>query len=104
MHVSVVYALPEEQYIEELDVPEVCTVEQMIQMSQVLVKFPELDLAVNKVGIFAKLTKLDAVVVSGERIELYRAVPRKPRDAHASDDKKARIRAKKERKKSEENE
>jgi len=97
MHVSVVYALPEEQYLEELDVPEKCTVEQVIQMSQVLVKFPELDLAVNKVGIFAKLTKLDAEVHEGERIELYRAVPRKPRDAHASDDKKERIRAKKER-------
>ncbi len=97
MHVSVVYALPEEQFLEELDVPEQCTVEQVIQMSQVLVKFPELDLAVNKVGIYAKLTKLDAEVHEGERIELYRAVPRKPRDAHASDDKKARIRAKKER-------
>ena len=97
MHVSIVYALPEEQFLEELDVPEQCTVEQVIQMSQVLVKFPELDLAVNKVGIYAKLTKLDAEVHEGERIELYRAVPRKPRDAHASDDKKARIRAKKER-------
>ena len=51
----------------------------------------------NKVGIFAKLTKLDAEVHEGDRIELYRAVPRKPRDAHASDDKKERIRAKKER-------
>jgi len=97
MHISIVYALPDEQFIEELDVPKACTVEQVIQMSQVLVKFPELDLAVNKVGIFAKLTKLDAEVHEGERIELYRAVPRKPRDAHASDDKKERIRAKKER-------
>ena len=99
MHVSVVYALPDEQFIEELDVPEASTIEQVIQMSQVLVKFPELDLAVNKVGIFAKLTKLDAQVAAGERIEIYRAVPRKPRDAHASDDKKERIRAKKERNK-----
>ncbi|HID37714.1 MAG TPA: RnfH family protein [Ghiorsea sp.] len=99
MHVSVVYALPDEQFIEELDVPEASTIEQVIQMSQVLVKFPELDLAVNKVGVFAKLTKLDAQVAAGERIEIYRAVPRKPRDAHASDDKKERIRAKKERNK-----
>ncbi len=102
MHVSVVYALPDEQFLEELDVPEKCTVEQVIQMSQVLAKFPELDLAVNKVGVFAKLVKLDSEVHEGERVELYRAVPRKPRDAHASDDKKARIRAKKERKKAEE--
>ncbi len=99
MHVSVVYALPDEQFIEELDVPEASTIEQVIQMSQVLVKFPELDLAVNKVGIYAKLVKLDSEVHEGERIEIYRAVPRKPRDAHASDDKKERIRAKKERNK-----
>jgi len=97
MHVSVVYALPENQYLEELDVPESCTVEQVIQISQVLVKFPDIDLATNKVGVFAKLVKLDTEVSEGQRVEIYRAVPRKPRDVHASDDKKARIRAKKER-------
>jgi len=102
MHVSVVYALPDEQFIEELDVPEACTVEQVLMLSQVLVRFPDIDLTVNKVGVYAKLVKLDTVVEEGERIEIYRAVPRKPRDAHASDDKKARIRAKKERKKAEE--
>ncbi len=102
MHVSVVYALPDEQFLEELDVPEACTVEQVLMLSQVLVRFPDIDLTVNKVGIYAKLVKLDTVVEEGERIEIYRAVPRKPRDAHASDDKKARIRAKKERKKAEE--
>ncbi|MDQ7003545.1 MAG: RnfH family protein [Ghiorsea sp.] len=97
MHISVVYALPHEQFIEELDVPEACTVEQVIQMSQVLVKFPDIDLTVNKTGVYAKLVKLDYSLHEGERIEIYRAVPRKPRNAHASDDKKARIRAKKER-------
>jgi putative ubiquitin-RnfH superfamily antitoxin RatB of RatAB toxin-antitoxin module len=101
MHVSVVYALPQEQWIEELDVPEKSTVEQVIQMSQALVKFPVIDLAVNKTGIYAKLVKLDYILQEGERIEIYRAVPRKPRDAHAVDDKKERIRAKKERKKAE---
>jgi putative ubiquitin-RnfH superfamily antitoxin RatB of RatAB toxin-antitoxin module len=102
MHVSVVYALPDEQFVEELDVPEASTVEQVLMLSQVLVRFPDIDLTVNKVGIFAKLTKLDAVMQEGERVEIYRALPRKPRDAHASDDKKARIRAKKERQKVEE--
>jgi hypothetical protein len=35
-------------------------------------------------------------VRDGDRVEIYRSLPRKPRDAHAVDDKKARIRAKKE--------
>jgi putative ubiquitin-RnfH superfamily antitoxin RatB of RatAB toxin-antitoxin module len=102
MHVSVVYALPDEQFVEELDVPEASTVEQVLMLSQVLVRFSDIDLTVNKVGIYAKLTKLDAVMQEGERVEIYRALPRKPRDAHASEDKKARIRAKKERKRTEE--
>jgi len=101
MHISVVYALPKEQWLEDLDVPDTCTVEQAIHMSAVPTKFPDVDLSVNKVGIFAKLVKLTQVLEEGDRVEIYRAVPRKPRDAHAVDDKKERIRAKKERKKSE---
>jgi len=101
MHVSVVYALPDEQFVEDLDVPQACTVEQAIQMSSVLVRFPDIDLSVNKVGIYAKLVKLTQELHEGERVEIYRALPRKPRSAHASEDKKARIRAKKERKKAE---
>ncbi len=97
MHVSIVYALPHEQWVEELDVPEGSSVEEVIRMSQVLAKYPEIDLSVNKVGIFAKLVKLDQAMQAGDRAEIYRALPRKARDAHASDDKKERIRAKKER-------
>lgn len=97
MHVSIVYALPHEQWVEELDVPEGSTVEQVIHMSQVLVKYPEVDLNENKVGIFAKLAKLDQVMEAGDRVEIYRALPRKARSAHDTDDKKERIRAKKER-------
>jgi putative ubiquitin-RnfH superfamily antitoxin RatB of RatAB toxin-antitoxin module len=102
MHVSIVYALPDEQWVEALDVPEGCTVEQAVHMSQLSVKFPEVDLAINKVGIFAKLVKLTQVLTDGERVEVYRALPKKPRDAHANDDKKERIRAKKDRQKPEE--
>lgn len=97
MHVTVVYALPHEQTIEELNVPDGTKVEQAIHMSHLLEKYPGIDLNENKVGIFAKLAKLDDVLREGDRIEIYRALPKKPRSAHAADDKKARIRAKKER-------
>ncbi len=98
MNISVVYALPQEQYIEDLDVPEETTIEQALGMSHIHEHFPNLDLSVVKVGVFAKLAKLNQVLRDGDRIEIYRSLPRKPRDAHAADDKKARIRAKKERK------
>jgi len=98
MHISIIYALPHEQTIEELNVPDETTVEQAIHMSHMMEKHPEIDLAENKVGIFAKLVKLDQLLREGDRVEIYRSLPRKPRDAHAVDDKKARIRAKRERK------
>lgn len=99
MHVYVAYALPHEQLVEALDVPEETTVEQAIHMSHVLEHFPDIDLkATHKVGIFAKLAKLDDILREGDRIEIYRSLPRKPRDAHDVDDKKERIRAKRARK------
>ncbi|MCF7821250.1 MAG: RnfH family protein [Mariprofundaceae bacterium] len=97
MHVTIAYALPHEQLLEELNVPDDTTVEQAIHMSHLLEKYEEIDLATNKVGIFSKLVKLDQSLREGDRIEIYRSLPAKPRDAHAADDKKARIRAKKER-------
>ncbi|MDQ6954345.1 MAG: RnfH family protein [Mariprofundaceae bacterium] len=91
-----IYALPQEQYLEALDVADGITVEQAIKMSHVLERFPDIDLSSFKVGIFAKLSKLDQPLREGDRVEIYRSLPRKPRNAHAVDDRKARIRAKKE--------
>jgi len=95
MNVSIVYALPHQQFIETLDVPEGTTVEQLIRMSGFLEQHPEIDLTKNKVGVFAKLVKLSQPLQEGDRVEIYRPLPRKPRNAHAVDDRKARIRARK---------
>jgi putative ubiquitin-RnfH superfamily antitoxin RatB of RatAB toxin-antitoxin module len=97
MHINVIYALPNEQFIEEVDAPDGTTAGEAVRMSGLLEKCPEIDLSVNKLGIFAKLVKNDYILQEGDRVEVYRALPKKPRDAHAADDKKARIRAKKER-------
>jgi putative ubiquitin-RnfH superfamily antitoxin RatB of RatAB toxin-antitoxin module len=97
MHVTIAYALPHEQLLEELNIPDETTVEQAVHMSHILEKHGEIDLATNRVGIFSKLVKLDQPLREGDRIEIYRSLPVKPRNAHAADDKKARIRAKRER-------
>jgi len=97
MHISVVYALAHQQFIEELDVPEGTTAEDAVRSSELMEKCPEIDLAVHKLGIYAKLIKGSQELREGDRVEIYRSLPRKPRNAHAADDKKARIRAKKER-------
>ena len=96
MQINVIYALPTEQFIEKVDAPDGATAEETVRMSGLLEKHPEIDLSLNKLGIFAKLVKNDHILQEGDRIEIYRALPKKARDAHAEDDKKARIRAKKE--------
>jgi len=103
MHISVVYALAHEQFIEQLDVAEGTSVEEAVHMSGLLEQHPDIDLTVNKLGVFAKLAKGSQPLSDGDRVEIYRPLPRKPRDAHAADDKKARIRAKREKRAASEN-
>ncbi|MBF0281456.1 MAG: RnfH family protein [Zetaproteobacteria bacterium] len=97
MLVRVIYARPAEQWQEVLDVPEGSTVAEVLNVSTIHEKFSDLDLSQHKLGVFGKLVKMDEVLFENDRIEIYRALPAKPRNAHAAEDKKARIRAKKER-------
>ncbi|MDQ6994400.1 MAG: RnfH family protein [Mariprofundaceae bacterium] len=101
MKIDIVYALPQQQYLESIDVADDTTIEQALAASQLLSHFPDLNLADHKVGVFGKLGKMTQTLRDGDRIEIYRSLPRKPRNAHAADDKKARIRAKKARRVSE---
>ncbi|MDQ6974343.1 MAG: RnfH family protein [Mariprofundaceae bacterium] len=95
MKIDIVYALPQQQYLESMDVADDITIEQALAASQLFSRFPDLNLADHKVGVFGKLGKMTQTLRDGDRIEIYRSLPRKPRNAHAADDKKARIRAKK---------
>ena len=55
-----------------------------------LERFPQIDLNDNKVGVFGKLTKLDAELRSGDRVEIYRpliADPKEVRRQRASEGK-----------------
>ncbi len=59
MTVKVAYALPNEQLIIPVKVQTGITAESASYASGIMNKFPEIDLAVSKIGIFGKLTKLD---------------------------------------------
>lgn len=80
MKIEVVYALLNRQKIVHLDVDEGCTVQDAIGKSGLLQEFPEIDLARNKVGIWNKLAKLDAVVRDQDRIEIYRPLIADPKE------------------------
>ena len=80
MKVEVAYARPDEQVIIPLEVAADATVEEIIKASGILEKFPEIDLAKNKVGIFGKLSKLNATLRPGDRIEIYRPLIADPKE------------------------
>lgn len=89
--VEVAYATPAEQVLETIELDEGSTTEDAIKASGILEEFPEIDLSVNKVGIFSKVTKLDQVLQHKDRVEIYRkliADPKEVRKKRAAEGKK----------------
>lgn len=80
MEVEVVYALPQRQELVRLRVARGSTVRQALESSGLLEKYPGVDLARDKVGIFGKLTKLDTVVRENDRVEIYRPLIADPKE------------------------
>lgn len=80
LNVEVCYALPERQELVRLRLPEGATVRQALESSGLLVRYPEIDLATNKFGIFAKLVKLDAELRDRDRVEIYRPLIADPKE------------------------
>jgi hypothetical protein len=72
MHIEVAHAGPDKKLWLDLEVPEGCTVREAIARSGLMDHFPELDLEAAPVGVFGKLTRLDATVSEGDRVEIYR--------------------------------
>ena len=82
--VEIAYALPKQQLILELMVPEGTTAEQAVQQSGMLAKFPDIDLAQNKLGIFGKLVKGDTVLRERDRVEIYRPLIADPKEEYGA--------------------
>lgn len=81
LSVEVAYATPDEQVLLQLSVVADSTVESVISESGILERFPEIDLKVNKVGIFGKSVPLKAALHDGDRIEIYRPLIADPKEA-----------------------
>jgi len=81
LEVEVAYATPEEQIIVPLAVEPGTTVEAAIRRSGLLERFPEIDLAENKVGVFGKVATLGANLGEGDRVEIYRPLIADPKEA-----------------------
>ena len=80
IRVEVIYALADRQDLVAVSLPEGSTVKQAIEQSGLLGKHPEIDLAKNKVGVFAKLSKLDTPLRDRDRVEIYRPLIADPKE------------------------
>lgn len=79
MIVSVVYALPDKHIWLHLDVEEGSTMASVIEQSGILQKCPDIDLSVQKVGVFGKICKPDTPLKEGDRVEIYRKITADPK-------------------------
>ncbi len=81
MKIEVAYALPDEQVIIPLQVELGITIEQAITLSRIQEKYPEIDLSVNKIGVFGKICKVDTALKEQDRIEIYRKLIADPKES-----------------------
>lgn len=80
IQIQVVYALRDRQELVALRMPAGTTVQQALDASGLSQKHAEINLADNKLGIFGKLTKPDAVLKDGDRVEIYRGLIADPKE------------------------
>lgn len=78
--VEVVYALPHEQILLKLEVPQASTIADTVRLSGLPEKYPEIDLVKGKFGLFGKLSKIDTVLREKDRVEIYRPLIADPKE------------------------
>lgn len=80
LSIEIAYALPQRQELVHVQLPTGSTVQQAIEASGLMQKYAEIDLKKNKVGVFGKLTKLDAPLRNHDRVEIYRPLLADPKE------------------------
>lgn len=78
--ITIVYALPEIQYIYEIKMKKGATVKDAILFSNILNDIKNIKFYNNKVGIYNKLVHLNQKIQSGDRIEIYRRLKVDPKE------------------------
>lgn len=81
LRVQVCYAKPGIQLLRDVSVPPGTTLQAAIVQSGILDDMPEIDLSTCRVGIYAKLKTLEAILRDGDRIEIYRPLIADPKES-----------------------
>jgi uncharacterized protein len=87
-HCTVVYALPDRQYLWHVELDEQGTVQDALERARRLTEaqnpgtpIPAIPWAEADVGIFGEIASRDAVPSDGDRIEIYRPLVQDPKQA-----------------------
>lgn len=80
LNVEVCYAMANNQELVKVSLPEGATMQQALDASGLLAKYPEIDLKKNKFGIWNKLSKVDSVLRDKDRVEIYRPLIADPKE------------------------
>lgn len=81
IRVTVVYARPQRQWSQPVQLPSGATVQMAVERSGLLKAIPDLRLETIEVGIFHRRCGLDALLRDGDRVEIYRPIQLDPKDA-----------------------
>ena len=81
MRIEIVFALPERQFLESVEVPDGAVLADVIRASSLAKTFPGLDHETLATGIWGKIVAQDTEVQDGDRVELYRPLEIDPREA-----------------------
>lgn len=80
LSIEVIYAQAQRQELKRIKLPQGSCVRDAIEASGLLQIYPEIDLSKNKLGVFAKLAKPDALLRDRDRVEIYRPLIADPKE------------------------
>jgi putative ubiquitin-RnfH superfamily antitoxin RatB of RatAB toxin-antitoxin module len=80
LNIEVCYAMANKQELVRVSLPEGALLQQALEASGLLAKYPEIDLKKNKFGIWNKLSKPESVLRDKDRVEIYRALIADPKE------------------------
>ncbi|MFZ6862509.1 RnfH family protein [Undibacterium sp. Ji67W] len=79
--VQVCYPGDKELILLDVQVSDTSTIKQAIEHSGVIERSPDINLEIQKVGVFGKIKSLDAGLHPNDRIEIYRPLVADPMEA-----------------------
>jgi putative ubiquitin-RnfH superfamily antitoxin RatB of RatAB toxin-antitoxin module len=79
--VEVVFALPEQQVVQTVQLLPGATAATAVQLSGLPPRFPDFNFTAATLGVWNKQVAADHVLTDGDRVEIYRPLPMDPREA-----------------------